>query len=109
MILSPIASANITLELRFKGASDNSKGFLARPDLDTPIVRQALMELYRIIEQETRLTVWPMHDDDLLICNNHTTLHGRSPFTDRNRHLIRVRMSEIPVSKKAIAITAAGG
>jgi alpha-ketoglutarate-dependent taurine dioxygenase len=37
-----------------------------------------------------------MQDDDLVICDNHTALHGRTIYLDHQRHFIRVRMGRQP-------------
>jgi len=43
-----------------------------------------------------------MPDDALVICNNHTALHGRTNFKDAERHLIRVRMIRQSLAAKSM-------
>ena len=35
-----------------------------------------------------------LENHDLVLINNKTTLHGRSSFTDYDRHLLRIRMNK---------------
>lgn len=76
------------------------KGFKARPDLDTPEARQALRMLDHVIENKVNVLNYYLYDDSLLLCDNHTTLHGRTSYLDSQRHLIRVRMSKNPVASE---------
>lgn len=72
------------------------KGFQARPDLDVPEAREALRVLHHVLENKVDVLSHYMQDDDLVICDNHTVLHGRTIYLDRNRHFIRVRMGRQP-------------
>ncbi len=74
------------------------KGFQARPDLDTPEARQAIRMLLHVLENKVNVLSYYLNDDSLIVCDNHTALHGRTSFLDSQRHLIRVRMSQKPVS-----------
>jgi hypothetical protein len=70
------------------------RGVAAHPEYQTPEVRQALDA---VIEQltngpgEIRLVI---PTDGILIVDNHITLHGRTAFTDPERHLLRLRFHE---------------
>ena len=39
-------------------------------------------------------------DDTLLWADNHHTLHGRAIYTDPERHLIRIRISNTPNARR---------
>lgn len=70
------------------------KGLLAHPEYETAEVRQALDTVLNQLEDgpdEIRLTI---PTDGLLIVNNHISLHGRTAFTDSERHLLRLRFHE---------------
>lgn len=72
------------------------RGLAACPDRDTPDLRRAL-EIFETELLNTDLRVDGRCDaDDLLIINNHDVLHGRSAFTDRQRHALRIRMNALP-------------
>jgi alpha-ketoglutarate-dependent taurine dioxygenase len=72
------------------------KGFEARPDLDVPEAREALRVLHHVLENKVNVLNHYMQDDELVICDNHTALHGRTIYLDRDRHFIRVRMGRQP-------------
>jgi alpha-ketoglutarate-dependent taurine dioxygenase len=76
------------------------KGFQARPDLDVPEAREALRVLYHVLENKVNILNYYMQDDDLVVCDNHTALHGRTIYLDKSRHCVRVRMSSEPVTSK---------
>jgi alpha-ketoglutarate-dependent taurine dioxygenase len=64
----------------------------AHPECATPAVRQALELLIDQLKNgdgEQRLLI---PTDGLLIIDNHTALHGRTAFTDPQRHLLRLRL-----------------
>jgi Taurine catabolism dioxygenase TauD, TfdA family len=72
------------------------KGFELNPDLDVPKARKAIKVFLDILENEVNIGEYYMPDDTLVLCNNHRVLHGRTSFQDRERHLIRVRISNQP-------------
>jgi hypothetical protein len=72
------------------------KGFEARPDLDVPEARGALRVLNHVLENKVNVLHHFMRDDELVICDNHTVLHGRTIYLDSRRHFIRVRMGREP-------------
>tara|TARA_B100000497_G_C7695091_1_gene424218 strand:- start:97 stop:915 length:819 start_codon:yes stop_codon:yes gene_type:complete len=51
-------------------------------------------KLKKIITDDLDLTEFMMEPGDLIIINNKTMLHGRSTFTDSNRHMLRIRMNK---------------
>jgi hypothetical protein len=70
------------------------KGIAAHPEYDTPELRQALDTVIEFLQNgpdEIRQTI---PTDGLLIVNNHIALHGRTAFTDPERHLLRLRFHE---------------
>jgi alpha-ketoglutarate-dependent taurine dioxygenase len=90
---APIFSAEPLIRFRHDTLE---KGFQARPDLDTPEAREALRVLDHTIENKVTVFNHYLQDDDLMICDNHTALHGRTIYLDRDRHFIRVRMGRQP-------------
>jgi alpha-ketoglutarate-dependent taurine dioxygenase len=94
--LAPIFSIKPFIRFRMDTLE---KGFQARPDLDIPEARAALKVLMHVLENKVTVLKHYLEDDDLLICDNHTALHGRTMYLDQQRHLIRVRMSAQPVSQ----------
>jgi alpha-ketoglutarate-dependent taurine dioxygenase len=83
------------------------RGVDAHPEYQTPEVRQALDA---VIEQltngpgEIRLVI---PTDGILIINNHITLHGRTAFTDPERHLLRLRFHEPTTGRERVPKAAA--
>lgn len=70
------------------------KGILANPEYDTAEIREALGKVIDVLKNgpdEIRLTI---PTDGVLIINNHIALHGRTAFTDPDRHLLRLRFHE---------------
>jgi alpha-ketoglutarate-dependent taurine dioxygenase len=70
------------------------RGIAAHPECETPEIRKALDSLIELLEHgpdEIRLVI---PTDGILIINNHIALHGRTAFTDPQRHLLRLRFHE---------------
>jgi hypothetical protein len=70
------------------------RGIAAHPECGTPEIRKALDSLIELLEHgpdEIRLVI---PTDGILIINNHIALHGRTAFTDPQRHLLRLRFHE---------------
>ncbi|WP_433284128.1 TauD/TfdA family dioxygenase [Pseudonocardia sp. CA-142604] len=67
------------------------KGLAANPEYDTPEVRQALTTLTDLLDNGTDEIRTVIPTDGILIVDNHNTLHGRTAFTDPERHLLRLR------------------
>jgi alpha-ketoglutarate-dependent taurine dioxygenase len=69
------------------------KALLARPDLCTIEQVEAYEILKDIILNSSATLSFFLEERDLIFINNLTMLHGRSQFTDSNRHLLRVRFN----------------
>jgi hypothetical protein len=70
------------------------RGVAAHPEFQVPEVHQALdavIDQLRNGPGEIRLVI---PTDGILIINNHIALHGRTAFTDPERHLLRLRFHE---------------
>ena len=70
------------------------KGIAAHPEYQTPELQQALDAVLDKLENgpdEIRVVI---PTDGILIINNHVALHGRTAFSDPERHLLRVRLHE---------------
>jgi hypothetical protein len=70
------------------------KGIAAHPEYDTPEVRQALGMVLEQLENGPDEIRRVIPTDGLLVINNHIALHGRTAFTDPERHLLRLRFHE---------------
>lgn len=70
------------------------KGIAAHPEYDTPEVRRALDTLTELLENGPEEIRELIPTDGLLVVNNHVALHGRTAFTDPERHLLRLRFHE---------------
>ena len=68
-------------------------GLDLHPELDTPDLRRALGILGAELADREALVSLRMAADSLQVLNNHESLHGRSPFTDFNRHVLRIRVA----------------
>jgi alpha-ketoglutarate-dependent taurine dioxygenase len=101
--LAPIFSDRPFIRFRYDTIE---KGFQSRPDLDRPEARFALKILLNVLETQANIVDYWMQDDNLLICNNYTALHGRTSFQDPERHLIRVRISNQPLVSRQMALAA---
>ena len=67
------------------------RGIAANPEFDTPQVRQALATVLDMLNNGPDVIRVVIPTDGILIINNHITLHGRTAFTDPERHLLRLR------------------
>jgi alpha-ketoglutarate-dependent taurine dioxygenase len=70
------------------------KGLELYPEFDTPDLRRALSILNAEVTNQDKLVSVSMPADGLQVLNNHEALHGRSPFLDYNRHVLRIRMAD---------------
>lgn len=70
------------------------KGLALHPELDTPELRRALDILNAEVARQDKLVALQMPADSLQVLNNHQALHGRTPFSDYNRHVLRIRVAE---------------
>ena len=70
------------------------KGFQALPAYDRPDTRRALAILQRELDDQSLILSRPLPTDGVIIVNNHEALHGRSAFSDPERHLLRIRIAD---------------
>jgi alpha-ketoglutarate-dependent taurine dioxygenase len=97
--LAPVFTLEGGLAMRWRYDSI-VKGLAARPDLASPQLAAALELLNDIIEQRAPRFDRCLPDDTLLWADNHRTLHGRANYTDPQRHLIRIRISNTPNARR---------
>jgi alpha-ketoglutarate-dependent taurine dioxygenase len=76
------------------------KGLDARPDLDTPALRDAVERMNEAAERGAARFSEQLPTDSLMLVDNHYTLHGRTTYTDEQRHLIRIRISDVPNAER---------
>jgi hypothetical protein len=76
------------------------KGLDARPDLDTPALRDAVELMNEAAESGADRFCEQLPTDTLMLVDNHHMLHGRTTYTDENRHLIRIRISDVPNAER---------
>ncbi len=79
-----------------------AKAIASRPDFVTKEQVEAFESLKKIILECESTIQFHLKTGDLIFINNKTTLHGRSAFTDPNRHLLRIRLFDHPSSATAI-------
>jgi len=70
------------------------QGFNCHPEQQTEQINQALAILDQELARTEAQTCLLLQPDALLIMNNHECLHGRTAFTDQNRHAFRVRIAQ---------------
>lgn len=85
----PILGLN---EIRFR-VDTLEKALTEKPDACTEEQIQAYYQLKDIIINSPSIERFFLNDGDLLLVNNKTMLHGRSQFSDPNRHLLRIRFN----------------
>ncbi|MRW93629.1 hypothetical protein GJ699_26910 [Duganella sp. FT80W] len=76
------------------------KGLDTRPDLCTPALAEAVEIMHCVAEQEAVRFMEQLPTDTLMLADNHRMLHGRTTYTDERRHLIRIRMSDLPNAQR---------
>jgi hypothetical protein len=76
------------------------KGLDARPDLDTPALRDAVELMNEAAETGAERFIEQLPTDTLMLVDNHHMLHGRTTYTDERRHLIRIRISDVPNAER---------
>jgi hypothetical protein len=70
------------------------KGLEKFPEFDTPEIRDALDLVSDVLENGADEVHSVVPTDGIIIMNNHVILHGRTGFTDPDRHLLRVRLHD---------------
>jgi alpha-ketoglutarate-dependent taurine dioxygenase len=76
------------------------KGLAARPDMSSPALVEALEHMNQIAEEGAPRFMEQLPSDTLMLADNHRMLHGRTTYTDERRHLIRIRMSDLPNAQR---------
>jgi hypothetical protein len=76
------------------------KGLAARPEMNSPALADAVEIMHRVAEQEAPRFMEQLPTDTLMLADNHRMLHGRTTYTDERRHLIRIRMSDVPNAQR---------
>ncbi len=76
------------------------KGLAVRPDLSTPALVEALALMNEVAEHSAPRFKQQLATDTLLWADNHRMLHGRTTYVDERRHLIRIRMSDVPNAER---------
>lgn len=71
-------------------------GLAACPQYRTADVQNALRILESVLDTADDVLTTALPADSMLITNNHEGLHGRTEFEDPDRHLIRIRISDVP-------------
>jgi hypothetical protein len=67
------------------------RGLAANPEYDIPEVQQALATVSDLLDSAPDEIRAVIPTDGIVIINNHITVHGRTAFTDPERHLLRLR------------------
>jgi hypothetical protein len=89
--------ARFTMRWRYDSIK---KGLDARPDLGTPELRAALALMNDVAEHGAERFKDQLPTDTLMLADNHHMLHGRTTYTDERRHLIRIRISDVPNAER---------
>lgn len=80
-------------EMRFR-VDTIQKALDYNPDFCTKEQKEAFSFLVDLVRTTKHTKKFYLEEGDLIFINNKTTLHGRSSFTDNNRHLLRIRMNK---------------
>lgn len=76
------------------------KGLAACPHMSSPALLEALALMHQVAEKDALRFDEQLPDDTLMLADNHHILHGRTYYADERRHLIRIRMSDVPNSER---------
>jgi len=76
------------------------KGLTARPDMSSPELVEAIEIMHCVAEQEAARFMEQLPTDTLMLADNHRMLHGRTTYSDERRHLVRIRMSDVPNAER---------
>jgi len=76
------------------------KGLAARPDMNSAEVVEAVALMHDVAERLAPRFKEQLPDDTLMLTDNHRMLHGRTTYEDEQRHLIRIRISDIPNAQR---------
>lgn len=88
-ITAPILSSQPQIRFRY----DLITSALQRiPVIPAPEAEWALSHFRQVLRESATLSL-ALAQDELLVLNNHVVLHGRTPFEDLDRVLLRIRLS----------------
>ncbi|WP_332848137.1 TauD/TfdA family dioxygenase [Massilia sp. S19_KUP03_FR1] len=76
------------------------KGLASCPSMSSPALLAALEIMHQVAEEGATRFREQLPTDTLMIADNHRMLHGRTTYTDEQRHLIRIRMSNVPNAQR---------
>jgi len=76
------------------------KGLAACPSMRSPALLDALEIMNQVAEEGATRFREQLPTDTLMIADNHRMLHGRTTYTDLQRHLVRIRMSDVPNTRR---------
>ncbi|TFW25577.1 TauD/TfdA family dioxygenase [Duganella callida] len=99
LVFGPPTRAGERFTMRWRYDSIR-KGMAARPDMVSTELEAAVETMHRVAEQEAARFMEQLPNDTLMLADNHRTLHGRTTYTDERRHLIRIRMSDVPNAQR---------
>jgi hypothetical protein len=71
------------------------QGLIKHPECATPEVRQALDTVATQLADTTNELRQALPTDSIVVIDNHVAFHGRTAFTDKTRHLLRIRFHDI--------------
>lgn len=80
-------------EIRFR-VDTFEKAIAENPEFCSEEQVAAYQALKKTILTSSKIEKFFLEERDLVFINNKTMLHGRSSFTDSNRHLLRIRMNK---------------
>lgn len=69
-------------------------GLTKHPESETPEVREALDTVARQLDDRTHEMRQALPTDGIVVIDNHVAFHGRTAFTDHERHLLRIRFHD---------------
>jgi alpha-ketoglutarate-dependent taurine dioxygenase len=71
------------------------QGLVKHPECATAEVRQALDTVADQLADTTNEVRQVLPTDGIVVIDNHVAFHGRTAFTDKNRHLLRIRFHDV--------------
>ena len=72
----------------------------AAKDVDRAWVAKNVETMNEVVERHAAHFQDHLPDDTLMLIDNHHTLHGRTTYEDEARHLIRIRISDVPNAER---------
>lgn len=89
LITAPILNHDPEVRFRYDCLIE---GFAAVPDLDTPERRWAVEYFSEFVESRASRHKFLGTRDQLIVIDNRRTLHARTDYQDKDRHLVRARL-----------------